>query len=78
MEKKKSWVDNPSKKQASVVFFVWFIGVTLFILSATDFFTESLLHKENWVSGMLFISSTVSMMPVCINYIKNRKDKQLT
>ena len=78
MEIKKSWVDNPSKQQACVVFFVWFTGVTLIILSATDFFTESLLHKENWVSGMLFISSTVSMMPVCINYMKKRKGKELT
>ena len=72
METKKSWVDNPSKQQAYLVFFIWFTGVTLFILSATDFFTKSLIYKENWVSGMLFISSTVTMMPVCINYINNK------
>lgn len=76
MGRKNSLLDNPSKKQASIVFFIWFTGIVLSIIGATNFFTESLFNKENLSLVIINIGSTITMMPVCINYLKNRIGKE--
>ena len=74
--KKKSWLKNPSKKQVVYILAVWIIGITLIILSITDFFTESLFQKEYIVMYALIIGSTFTTFTAFNNYKKNQKGRK--
>jgi undecaprenyl pyrophosphate phosphatase UppP len=74
--KKKSWLKNPSKKQVVYILAVWIIGITLIILSITDFFTESLFQKEYIVMYALIIGSTFTTFTAFNNYKKNQNGRK--
>jgi undecaprenyl pyrophosphate phosphatase UppP len=74
--KKKSWLKNPSKKQVVYILAVWIIGITLIILSITDFFTESLFQKEYIVMYALIIGVTFTTFTAFNNYKKNQKGRK--
>ena len=73
MHKKKTWVDNPTKKQTVAMFCFWLSGIVLLILSMTDFFNERPFKRTSIASWLLIFSATVTTLPVIRNYFKNKK-----
>jgi len=73
MDKKKTWVDEPTKKQAIIMFCSWFAGITLLILSITNFFDERPFKRTSVALWLIAFSSTITTMPVIRNYFKNKK-----
>lgn len=73
MKRKNSWVDNPTKKQAYTIFFIWLTGTILLMLSATNFLTESPFQRKYLGFSFLVLASTITMIPVCKKYFKGEK-----
>ena len=70
----EDWVHNPNKKQLGLYSAFWFIGVLLIVLSATNFFTESVLIRKNLIFLFIVIFPTLILIRMLRNYIiHNRK-----
>ena len=70
----EDWVHNPNKKQLRLYSALWFIGVILIVLSATNFFTESVLIRKNLFFLFIVIFPTLILIRMLRNYfIHNRK-----
>lgn len=74
LNKKSSWVQNPTKKNVTLYIIFSFIGSLLIILSMTDFFTETPFQKRNTPMIMLLISCIWGCTNIIRNYTKNNKD----
>ena len=64
---------NPSGKTLSIFIAVWFVGVSLLVLSSTDLFTETLFQKKNLMTNNLIIGATITILIQVKNYLKNKK-----
>jgi hypothetical protein len=67
---KKNWKNNPSKKNLVLFTGLWFLGITLLILSTTDLFKESFFQKKNLMIFLLIIGSTVATAKLHFKYWK--------
>ena len=74
MDRKKTWVDNPTKKQAIVIFCFWLTSLVLLLIAMPDIFTERPVKKNYVALWLLLFSSTITMIPVVRNYLKNKKE----
>jgi hypothetical protein len=70
---KKNWKKNPSKKNLVLFTGLWFLGITLLILSTTDLFKESFFQKKNLTIYLLIIGSTLAAAKLHFKYWKNKK-----
>jgi len=71
----EDWVRNPNKKQLGLFSAFWFIGVSLLILAATNFFSENpFLIRGNLLFLLVVIFPTVILIRMLRNYFfHNRK-----
>ena len=74
MNRKKTWVDNPTKKQTIVIFCFWLTSLVLLLIAMSDIFTERPVKKNYVALWLLLFSSTITMIPVVRNYLKNKKE----
>ena len=68
----KNFFKNPSAKTLIIFTVLWFIGIALLILSATDLFSESLFQKKYIMICFLMTSSSLVTIKLYINYYKNK------
>ncbi len=68
-----NFVQNPTKKQAIVVFSVWLFGITCSMLAQTNLFTKNPFKGPVFNLNFLNIISTMVMNVVVVNYIRNRR-----
>ena len=64
----------PSRKKLITFAILWFIGLVLIVLAATDFFREPLFQRKNF--SMLFtvlLSPTVMLLVMFQAYRKNKR-----
>jgi hypothetical protein len=64
---------NPTKKVVKIVFIAWLIGTMLMVLAMTDLFRMSFFNKKYLVAYFLLLSSTGTLIVVCINYLKTAR-----
>ena len=72
MSREITWLDNPTKKQVSIIFFLWLTQFLFSLLAMTDFFNENPFQKTNSVLGMLLFGTSVKLFLVIKNYFKKR------
>lgn len=61
-----SWnlFDSPSKAVVTIFIIVWLIGCTLLVLSMTDLFQESPFNRKHFISYLLIVGSTATVIGV--------------
>lgn len=69
---KRNFIKNPSIKNLILFTLLWFVGILLLTLSATDLFTESFFQKRYVMIYFLMIGSTIATGKLYINYWKNK------
>ena len=69
---KRNFITNPSKKNLIIFTLLWFLGIVLLTLSATDLFTESFFQKKYVLIYFLMIGSTITTIKLYKNYWKNK------
>lgn len=71
-EQKKNWLTHPTKQNLLIIMAVWFVGNTLLILSATNFFTNSFFDTEYVMSYFMIILTTWTTFKIILNYFKTK------
>ena len=69
---KRNFIKNPSKKNLILFTLLWFLGITLLILSTTDLFIENFLQKRYIMIYFLMIGSTIATVKLYMNYWRNK------
>ena len=72
IDKKESFLTNPTKKHLLLFGLLWLIGNGLLTLSITDLFTESFFQKNYMMMYFFMIGSTIAIGKLYINYWKNK------
>ena len=72
MSREITWLDNPTKKQVSILFFLWLTQFLFSLVAMTDFFSENPFKKTNSGLGMLLFGTSVTLFLVTKNYFKKR------
>jgi hypothetical protein len=72
--KRSDWVHYPTKKHLVVYGSLWFTGVALIVLSATNFFTENPFVRKNTLFLILFIFSIIPLIQMVNNYFANKNN----
>ncbi len=70
METKRNWFEKPTKKEVILISSIGVFGVTGFLLTMTNFFTESPFQGKYWIFWFLIFSSTLTTFSICRNYFK--------
>ncbi|MDE3214500.1 MAG: hypothetical protein KGM98_14820 [Bacteroidota bacterium] len=70
--RKLKWLPNPTKKQLVVFSTVWVFGVLLILLASTNFFTESLFYKQNFVLFFLVLASSTVLIGIWKNFLARK------
>ena len=71
----EDWLHNPNKKQLGLYSAIWFICMLLIVLSATNFFTESVLVRKNLLFLLIVIYPTLILIRMIRNYIIHNKNE---
>jgi hypothetical protein len=67
----KSFFTHPTKRTLIVFTILWFVGVSLSILAATDLFTESLFKSGNLFYHGSILAPSLVVLKLYLNYYKN-------
>jgi len=73
MKSSITWFEKPTKKTLVIFGSLWFVGVSLLILAASDLFRESIFKNGNIILGLLVIMSTISTTKLFLRYYRNKK-----
>ncbi len=73
--KRPDWVTNPDKKHILLYSGLWITGVSLILLAATNFFTETPFIRKNILFPLLVIFSLVPIIQMIRNYFANKENQ---
>ena len=76
--KKANWIKNPSKKNLILFTILWVLGITLLILSMSNFLTENIIQKRYVTLYFLIIVSSLTVFKLHINFWKNHNSRKIT
>ena len=71
MQQTNNWINNPTKKQMTLVVLLGLTGFILLLLSMTNFFTETPFRGKYLMLYFLLIGASLTVYKVCRNYNRN-------
>ena len=68
-----NWFNKPSKKQFILIFTIWLISISLFLVGSTDMFTKKIPLT---LIFLVVVPATLVVITTFINYRKNNSSNK--
>lgn len=72
MLKTNNWLNNPTRKQVSIILVLFFVSIFLMLIGVTNFVKEPFFQGKNFVVYFLILGAAGTTFKICNNYYKNK------